>query len=158
MSENSLLYPLSSLPLPLSLPPPPLLPPSSLPLLPPPPSLPLPPSSLPLPLPFLSPLPPSLPPPSLPPSPLPPSLPPPSLPPPSLPPSPLPPSLPPYPTVHELEELQDKHSTRPDVFDDVEEEHNIDILTAEISQVILNYMYCNVKLNVAVFYIIIIKL
>uniref|UniRef100_A0A1X7TG20 t-SNARE coiled-coil homology domain-containing protein n=1 Tax=Amphimedon queenslandica TaxID=400682 RepID=A0A1X7TG20_AMPQE len=36
--------------------------------------------------------------------------------------------------MHELEELQDKHSTRPDVFDDVEEEHNIDILTAEISQ------------------------
>ena len=69
------------------------------------------------------------------------------------------PSLPPpYPIVHELEELQDKHSTRPDVFDDVEEEHNIDILTAEISQVILNYMYFNVKLNVAVFYIIIIKL
>ena len=104
----------------------------------------------------------SLPPPSLPPS-LPPSFPPslpPSLPPsPSLPPPPsLPPSLPPYPIVHELEELQDKHSTRPDVFDDVEEEHNIDILTAKISQVILNYMYCNVKLNVAVFYIIIIKL
>ena len=94
MSENSLLYPLSSLP-PSTLPPPLS------------PSLPLPPH-------FLS----SLPPPS-----------------PSL-----PPSLPLYPIVHELEELQDKHSTRPDVFDDVEEEHNIDILTAEISQVILNYM------------------
>ena len=38
-------------------------------------------------------------------------------------------------TVQELQELQDKHSTRPDVFDDVEEEHAIDILTAEITQV-----------------------
>lgn len=37
--------------------------------------------------------------------------------------------------MQELEELQEKHSTRPDVFDDVEEEHAIDILTAEISQV-----------------------
>uniref|UniRef100_A0A1X7T623 Uncharacterized protein n=1 Tax=Amphimedon queenslandica TaxID=400682 RepID=A0A1X7T623_AMPQE len=40
--------------------------------------------------------------------------------------------------MHELEELQDKHSTRPDVFDDVEEEHNIDILTAEISQLTIS--------------------
>lgn len=37
--------------------------------------------------------------------------------------------------MKELEELQEKHSTRPDVFDDVEEEHAIDILTAEITQV-----------------------
>ena len=37
--------------------------------------------------------------------------------------------------VDELTEKQEKHSTRPDVFDDVEEEHAIDILTAEITQV-----------------------
>ena len=37
--------------------------------------------------------------------------------------------------MDELTEKQDKHSTRPDVFDDVEEEHAIDILTAEITQV-----------------------
>ena len=37
--------------------------------------------------------------------------------------------------VQELEDLQQKHCNRPDVFDDVEEEHAIDILTAEISQV-----------------------
>lgn len=40
--------------------------------------------------------------------------------------------------VQELHELQDKHSTRPDVFDDVEEEHAVDILTAEITQVFLH--------------------
>jgi syntaxin 16 len=37
-------------------------------------------------------------------------------------------------SVQELEELQQKHSNRPDIFDDVEEEHQIDILTAEIAQ------------------------
>lgn len=38
-------------------------------------------------------------------------------------------------TVQELCALQDKHSNRPDVFDDVEEEQEIEILTQEISQV-----------------------
>ena len=38
-------------------------------------------------------------------------------------------------TVQELSQLQDKHSTRPDVFDDVEEEQEIEILTQEITQV-----------------------
>ena len=42
--------------------------------------------------------------------------------------------------MQELEELQEKHSTRPDVFDDVEEEHTIDILTAEITQVMNEWM------------------
>ena len=42
--------------------------------------------------------------------------------------------------MKELEELQEKHSTRPDVFDDVEEEHAIDILTAEITQVMDEWM------------------
>ena len=37
--------------------------------------------------------------------------------------------------MQELCELQDKHSNRPDVFDDVEEEQEIEILTQEISQV-----------------------
>ena len=37
--------------------------------------------------------------------------------------------------VQELCKLQDKHATRPDVFDDVEEEQEIEILTQEISQV-----------------------
>ena len=37
--------------------------------------------------------------------------------------------------MQELCDLQDKHSTRPDVFDDVEEEQEIEILTQEISQV-----------------------
>ncbi len=37
--------------------------------------------------------------------------------------------------MQDLNGLQDKHSTRPDVFDDVEEEHAVDILTAEITQV-----------------------
>ena len=44
------------------------------------------------------------------------------------------------PLVQELEELQEKHSTRPDVFDDVEEEHAVDILTAEITQVMNGWM------------------
>ena len=39
-------------------------------------------------------------------------------------------------TVQELTQLQEKHSTRPDVFDDVEEEQEIEILTAEITKVI----------------------
>lgn len=38
-------------------------------------------------------------------------------------------------TVQELCALQDKHSNRPDIFDDVEEEQEIEILTQEISQV-----------------------
>ncbi len=38
--------------------------------------------------------------------------------------------------VQELCQLQDKHATRPDVFDDVEEEQEIEILTQEISQVL----------------------
>ena len=38
-------------------------------------------------------------------------------------------------TVQELTQLQDKHATRPDVFDDVEEEQEIEILTQEITQV-----------------------
>ena len=37
--------------------------------------------------------------------------------------------------MQELAQLQDKHATRPDVFDDAEEEQEIDILTQEISQV-----------------------
>ena len=38
--------------------------------------------------------------------------------------------------MQELSVLQDKHGTRPDVFDDVvEEEQEIEILTQEISQV-----------------------
>lgn len=40
-----------------------------------------------------------------------------------------------YSSVQELSQLQDKHATRPDVFDDVEEEQEIEILTQEISQV-----------------------
>ena len=32
-------------------------------------------------------------------------------------------------------QLQDKYATRPDVFDDVEEEQEIEILTQEITQV-----------------------
>ncbi len=44
----------------------------------------------------------------------------------------------PLPTVQELCQLQDKHATRPDVFDDVEEEQEIEILTQEISQVMLS--------------------
>ncbi len=39
--------------------------------------------------------------------------------------------------VQELCQLQDKHATRPDVFDDVEEEQEIEILTQEISQVLI---------------------
>ncbi len=63
----------------------------------------------------------------------------------SLPPTLLPPSYPvtplsllpslPSPPVQELTQLQDKHATRPDVFDDVEEEQEIEILTQEITQV-----------------------
>lgn len=41
----------------------------------------------------------------------------------------------PSPPVQELTQLQDKHATRPDVFDDVEEEQEIEILTQEITQV-----------------------
>ena len=37
--------------------------------------------------------------------------------------------------VQELSQLRDKHATRPDVFDDVEEEQEIEILTQEITQV-----------------------
>ena len=37
--------------------------------------------------------------------------------------------------VQELSQLQDKHATRPDVFDDVEEEQEIEILIQEITQV-----------------------
>ena len=37
--------------------------------------------------------------------------------------------------VQELSQLQDKHATRPDVFDDVEEEQEIEILNQEITQV-----------------------
>ena len=40
-----------------------------------------------------------------------------------------------YLAVQELTQLQDKHATRPDVFDDVEEEQEIEILTQEITQV-----------------------
>ena len=36
--------------------------------------------------------------------------------------------------MQDLVQLQDKHSTRPDVFDNVEEEQEIDILTREITQ------------------------
>lgn len=36
--------------------------------------------------------------------------------------------------MQELSQLQDKHATRPDVFDDVEEEQEIEILTQEITQ------------------------
>ena len=42
--------------------------------------------------------------------------------------------------VQELSQLQDKHATRPDVFDDVEEEQEIEILTQEITQV-HNYIF-----------------
>ena len=37
--------------------------------------------------------------------------------------------------MQELSQLQDKHATCPDVFDDVEEEQEIEILTQEITQV-----------------------
>ena len=37
--------------------------------------------------------------------------------------------------MQELTQLQDKHATRPGVFDDVEEEQEIEILTQEITQV-----------------------
>ena len=37
--------------------------------------------------------------------------------------------------MQELSQLQDKHTTHPDVFDDVEEEQEIEILTQEITQV-----------------------
>ena len=37
--------------------------------------------------------------------------------------------------VQELSQLQDKHATHPDVFDGVEEEQEIEILTQEITQV-----------------------
>ena len=37
--------------------------------------------------------------------------------------------------MQELSQLQDKHATRPDVFDDVEEEQEVEILTQEITQV-----------------------
>ena len=40
-----------------------------------------------------------------------------------------------HPPVQELSQLQDKHATRHDVFDDVEEEEEIEILTQEITQV-----------------------
>ena len=43
--------------------------------------------------------------------------------------------------VQELTQLQDKHATRPDVFDDVEEEQEIEILTQEITQV---HVYNNI--------------
>lgn len=39
--------------------------------------------------------------------------------------------------MQELCQLQDKHATRPDVFDDVEEEQEIEILTQEISQMFM---------------------
>ena len=45
--------------------------------------------------------------------------------------------------VQELSELQNKHSTRPDVFDDVEEEHAVDVLTAEITQVSWGWAPCS---------------
>ena len=38
--------------------------------------------------------------------------------------------------MQELTQLQEKHSTRPDVFDEVEEEQEIEILTSEITKVI----------------------
>ena len=47
-----------------------------------------------------------------------------------------------YYVVQELSQLQDKHATRPDVFDDVEEEQEIEILTQEITQV-HNYDFCS---------------
>ena len=37
--------------------------------------------------------------------------------------------------MQELSQLQDKHATRPDVFEDVEEEQEIKTLTQEITQV-----------------------
>ena len=40
-----------------------------------------------------------------------------------------------YYAVQELSQLQDKHATCPNVFDDVEEEQEIEILTQEITQV-----------------------
>jgi len=38
-------------------------------------------------------------------------------------------------SVNELEKLHHKHGTRPDVFGDSEGEHEIEILTGEITQV-----------------------
>ena len=43
--------------------------------------------------------------------------------------------------MQELTQLQDKHATRPDVFDDVEEEQEIEILTQEITQVGASVLY-----------------
>ena len=40
--------------------------------------------------------------------------------------------------MQELTLLQEKHSTRPEIFDDADEEQEIEILTQEISQVNTN--------------------
>ena len=54
-----------------------------------------------------------------------------------------------FPAVQELTQLQDKHATRPDVFDDVEEEQEIEILTQEITQVhvllVWHVCYCGIS-------------
>ena len=50
--------------------------------------------------------------------------------------------------MQELSQLQDKHATRPDVFDDVEEEQEIEILTQEITQV---QKYLNQRMLVTIF-------
>ena len=38
-------------------------------------------------------------------------------------------------TVQDLNQLQEKHATRPDIFAEMEEEQEIEILTQEITQV-----------------------
>lgn len=50
--------------------------------------------------------------------------------------------------MNELENLHHKHGIRPDVFGDSEGEHEIEILTGEITQVksILNVVHWNVAI------------
>ena len=45
--------------------------------------------------------------------------------------------------VNELENLHHKHGVRPDVFGDSEGEHEIEILTGEITQVKCRYVIIN---------------
>ena len=47
--------------------------------------------------------------------------------------------------MQELSQLQDKHATCPDVFDDVEEEQEREILTWEVTQMDKNYLPLTLK-------------
>ena len=49
--------------------------------------------------------------------------------------------------VNELENLHHKHGVRPDVFGDSEGEHEIEILTGEITQVKCRYVIINTCLS-----------